>query len=131
MPPDLLEFARNLRKEQTEAEHLLWALLRDRRFLGFKFRRQHPVDPYVLDFYCHEASLGIELDGGQHNEPENEAHDRKRTEFLAQKGIRVLRFWNNEVFSETEGILRSIYDALTPALSRRERGNGRGWPEAG
>ena len=131
IPPDLLEFARNLRKEQTEAEHLLWALLRDRRFLGFKFRRQHPVDPYVLDFYCHEASLGIELDGGQHNEPENEAHDRKRTEFLAQKGIRVLRFWNNEVFSETEGILRSIYDALTPALSRRERGNGRGWPEAG
>ncbi|MFQ5671837.1 MAG: DUF559 domain-containing protein [Nitrospinales bacterium] len=122
LPADLLEFARKLRKEQTQAEQLLWALLRDRRLAGCKFRRQHPVDPYVLDFYCHEARLGIELDGGQHNEPKREADDRKRTAFFEQKGVHVLRFWNNEVFAQTEGVLQSIYDALTPTLSHGERG---------
>jgi len=121
LDPDLLELARKLRQEQTDAEQLLWALLRDRRLAGFKFRRQHPIDPYILDFYCHEARLGIELDGGQHNEPEKEARDRKRSDFLAGQGIRVLRFWNHEVFNQTEAVLQSIYEALTLTLSQKER----------
>ena len=113
----------------------MWALLRDRRLAGFKFRRQHPVGPYILDFYCHEARLAVELDGGQHNEPDERARDTKRSAFLEAQGIRVLRFWNNEVFQNTEGVLQAIYDALsltpalsqrdvalTPALSQRERG---------
>ena len=119
--PELLEFARKLRKEQTDAERLLRGLLRDRRLAGFKFRRQHPVEPYVLDFYCHEAQLAVELDGGQHNEPDARARDRKRSAFLEQQGMHVLRFWNNEVFKNTEGVLQAIYDALTPTLSQRER----------
>jgi very-short-patch-repair endonuclease len=111
--PSLLEFARKLRKEQTDGEQLLWALLRDRRLAGFKFRRQHPIEPYVLDFYCQEARLSIELDGGQHNEPENEARERKRSAFLKKKGIRVLRFWNDEVLVQTEAVLENIYETLT------------------
>ena len=122
LPQDLLDFARQLRKEQTDAERLMWSLLRDRRLAGFKFRRQHPVEPYILDFYCHEGNLAVELDGGQHNEPDERARDSKRTAFLKDRGIRVLRFWNHEVLTNTEGVLQSIYDALTPALSQSERG---------
>ncbi|MGQ9751405.1 MAG: DUF559 domain-containing protein, partial [Thermoanaerobaculaceae bacterium] len=122
LPRDLLEFARQLRKEQTDAERLLWSLLRDRRLAGYKFRRQHPVEPYILDFYCHEAQLAVELDGGQHNEPDERARDTKRSAFLEAQGIRVLRFWNNEVFQNTEGVLEAIFDALTQTLSQRERG---------
>jgi adenine-specific DNA-methyltransferase len=121
LAPDLLAFARHLRKEQTDAEQILWALLRDRRLAGFKFRQQHPIEPYVLDFYCHEARLCIELDGGQHNEPEVKTRDEKRAAFLNGRGIRVLRFWDHEVMKETEAVLEAIYDALTPALSQRER----------
>ena len=121
LPQHLLDLARQLRKEQTDAERLMWSLLRDRRLAGFKFRRQHPVGPYILDFYCHEASLAVELDGGQHNEPDERARDSKRTAFLKDREIRVLRFWNNEVLTNTEGVLQAIYDALTPALSQRER----------
>ena len=73
--PHLLKLARKLRKQQTDAEQLLWQLLRNDNFCELKFRRQYPVDPYVLDFYCHEARLGIELDGGQHN-----VSDKKRTD---------------------------------------------------
>ncbi len=121
LPHDLLQFARQLRKEQTDAERLMWALLRDRRLAGFKFRRQHPVEPYVLDFYCHEARLAIEIDGGQHNEPDARLHDEQRTAALVSQGIHVLRFWNNDVLNNTESVLQTIYDALTPALSQRER----------
>ena len=122
LPQHLLDLARQLRKEQTDAERLMWSLLRDRRLAGFKFRRQHPVEPYILDFYCHEGNLAVELDGGQHNEPDERARDSKRTAFLKDRGIRVLRFWNHEVLTNTEGVLQSIYDALTPALSQSERG---------
>src|SRR5579875_1484459 len=113
LPPDLLEFARNLRKEQTDAEALMWSLLRGRRLAGRKFRRQHPVEPYVLDFYCHELQLAVELDGGQHNTPEGRQHDEKRSEFLTAKGIRVLRFWNHDVIQDTEVVLEAIWNAIT------------------
>ena len=108
-------------KQQTDAEQLLWHLLRDNNFYGFKFRRQHPVDSYVLDFYCHEAQLGIELDGGHHNEADQQSKDKKRTAFLREQGMEVIHFWNNEVLRETEGVLESLHEALTPALSQRER----------
>ena len=112
IPPELQEFARNLRRTQTDAENLMWGLLRDRRLMGCKFRRQHPVTPYVLDFYCSEHKLAIELDGGQHNESAQQQKDEQRTAFLQQKGIRVLRFLNNEVLGQTESVLEAIYNEL-------------------
>lgn len=93
IPPELRAFARELRHNQTDAENLLWMLFRDRRFAGKKFRRQHPVPPYVIDFYCHEAKLAVELDGGQH--ADNIEYDEVRTKFIAEQGIRVIRYWNN------------------------------------
>ncbi len=116
-----MAFARSLRKQSTEAEHIMWRLLRDKQLEGFKFRRQHPIGKYVLDFYCHEARLGVELDGGQHNEPDEIEKDEVRSRFLRSKGITVVRFWNNEVLRETEGVLEGVLSALTPALSQRER----------
>jgi methionyl-tRNA synthetase len=107
MPESVKTFARKLRQEQPDAESLMWALLRDRRLGGAKFRRQHPFQPYVLDFFCHEANLAIELDGGQHAEAQ--AHDEKRSAFLKSKGIDVLRFWNNELLAETEAVLEKIW----------------------
>ncbi len=125
LPPDLLAFARELRNHQTDAEDALWYMLRDRRMAGTKFRRQHPVEPYVLDFYCHELKLAIELDGGQHNHE----YDERRSAFLARKGIRVLRFWNNDVFQQTEAVLEAIYHAITTRIHssqpQREKGSGR------
>lgn len=113
LPPSLLAFARTLREELTDAERLMWTLLCDRRFLGHKFRRQHPIPPYVLDFYCHETRLAIELDGGQHDEEGGRERDARRAAFLAEKGIRALRFWNNDVFANTEGVMETIFESLS------------------
>jgi very-short-patch-repair endonuclease len=110
LPDDLLIFARNLRKVQTDAETSLWRLLRDRRLAGKKFRRQHPIPPYVVDFYCHEQKLVIEVDGGQHSEARR--YDEARTYFLEKQGLRVIRFWNNEVLKETEVVLEKIWREL-------------------
>ena len=132
LDPHLVALARKLRMEQTNAEQLLWRLLRNRQFGGLKFRRQYPMAPYVLDFYCHEARLAIEVDGGQHNEPDTERRDTERTAYLHRQGISVIRFWNQEVLQETEAVLERLHDALTPApgsspgqaLSQREREKG-------
>jgi type I restriction enzyme R subunit len=121
VPEYLIENARDLRKNQTDAEALLWQLLRNRQIQDCKFRRQHPVEPYILDFYCHDKKLAIELDGGQHNTDDGKESDEKRTEYLNSKGIHVLRFWNNDVLQNTESVLEEIYNALTPTLSQRER----------
>ena len=125
LAPELLRRCRELRRETTDAEKLLWNLLRDRQLEGAKFRRQHPFGPYILDFYCHEAKLAVELDGGQHDEEKQVLHDADRSRFLEREGIRVLRFWNNDVFMNTEGVLECILSALdeslTPTLSQRER----------
>ena len=111
--------ARLLRARLTDAERKLWYALRDRRFAGAKFRRQVPVGPYVADFLCYEARLVIEVDGGQHVES---ARDRRRDRWFAQNAFRVLRFWNNDVHSNLEGVL--IVDALraTPHPARAARG---------
>ena len=111
MPEDLLAFARKLRLEQTDAEQLMWRLLRDRRLAGAKFRRQHPIESggkkFILDFYCHELNLAVELDGGQHQE--RAAHDEARTLALEKLGISVLRFWNNDVLQQTEPVLEKLW----------------------
>ncbi len=106
----LKTYARELRAQATDAETKLWSILRDRRFFDYKFRRQHPVAGYILDFYCAEAKLVIELDGGQHQQAG--AYDQQRTEMLKQHGIQVLRFWNNEFLQNTEGVLEAIALAL-------------------
>jgi very-short-patch-repair endonuclease len=108
-----LTFARNLRQSSTDAEQLLWRLLRNRGLTGHKFRRQHPVPPYILDFYCDSKKLAIELDGGQHNTDEARAHDEIRSNFLTERGITVLRFWNDAVLTETDAVLEAIHKALT------------------
>jgi very-short-patch-repair endonuclease len=116
--------ARALRQGQTDAEALLWSKLRSRQLLGLKFRRQHPLGNYFADFACLEIGLVLELDGGQHNEVAEMRHDQKRSDYMAAMGFQTLRFWNNEVLKETEGVLeqiRLVVQALTPALSRRER----------
>ena len=103
---------RELRRAATDAEQVLWRLLRKRQFAGVKFHRQHPVGPYILDFYCAERGLAVELDGGQHFTDEGQEYDRRRTAYLAARGVRVLRFTNRELFEETESVLEAIREAV-------------------
>ena len=110
--------ARELRRRATRAEIVLWHQLRGRRLEGFKFRRQHRVGPYVLDFYCSQARLAIELDGGGHAEPGQAAYDRERTRELESRGIRELRFWNHDVLKRREAVLAEIAEVLTAASAR-------------
>jgi len=112
VPSVILEHARELRSRLTDAEELLWFLLRDRRFCGFKFRRQHPVSGYILDFYCHSKRLAIELDGSGHAEQQQAEYDQERTSVLQGASIRVLRFWNHDVLVSTEVVLAEILEAL-------------------
>ena len=112
LPPDILKYARSLRGKPTDAEQLLWALLRDRRFAGKKFRRQHPIVRYILDFYCHEFRLAVELDGGQHNDEEARSRDDSRSRLLTEQGIRVVRFWNHDILLQTESVLESLWDEV-------------------
>jgi very-short-patch-repair endonuclease len=104
---------RRLRAELTDEERKLWVHLRAKRIGGFKFRRQHRIGPYFADFCCIAQHLIIELDGSQHAEPEEEHKDGLRTAYLNQQGYRVIRFWNNQVNTELEGVLQTIYKALT------------------
>ena len=94
----------------TDAEALLWRLLRNRRLASAKFRRQHPLDRYILDFYCEEKKLCIEIDGGQHADAAS--YDSQRTAWLQARDIRVLRFWNNDVLTQIEAVVEMIYQAL-------------------
>jgi very-short-patch-repair endonuclease len=115
--------ARSLRVNITNAERKLWYALRDRRFAGHKFRRQVPIGPYIAAFVCYQARLVIEVDGGQHAES---ARDARRDRWLAQNGFRVLRFWNNEVLQNLEGVWTVIFEALqqaTPHPARASRGH--------
>ena len=100
------EFARQLRKQQTDTEIKLWYFLRDRRFQNLKFRRQYPIGPYIVDFCCIEENLIIELDGGQHSV--QLIKDKERTTCLEGRGYKVLRFWNNEVLQNPSSVLKYI-----------------------
>jgi len=104
----LFEFSKVLRKTQTDAEEIIWQSLRNRNILGFKFRRQHPLDKYIADFYCHEAKLIIEIDGGIHNQIDNKEYDKYRSYELEELGIEVLRFTNEEVNKNLQMVLNVI-----------------------
>lgn len=104
--------AKILRHNQTETEGYLWQYLRDRRLGGYKFRRQHPIKEYILDFYYPEKKLAVELDGGQHDTDQQIEYDQKRTASLEKEGIKVLRYWNNEVIQNTNGVLDDILEEL-------------------
>ena len=106
------ERARSLRKQETWAEKLVCRWLRDRRFTGYKFRRQHPEGIYYLDFYCEEASLAIELDGFGHGHPERQKHDSAREKLLTSQGIKVLRFWNSHLRRNAQSIRDTIFREL-------------------
>jgi very-short-patch-repair endonuclease len=102
--------AKRLRRNQTNAERILWFRLRDRRLGGWKFRRQFPIDRFVVDFFCADAHLIVELDGGQHSVRTDA--DERRTRVPEAMGYLVLRFWNNDVTRNTEGVLEEIMSAL-------------------
>jgi very-short-patch-repair endonuclease len=104
--------ARRLRSNQTGAEVLLWRALRIFEIEGTHFRRQVPIGPYVADFACMASRLVIELDGSQHGDEPNKAHDAQRTHWLESEGYRVLRFWNNDLIENRSGVLETIHVAL-------------------
>jgi len=103
--------ARALRKNMPDAERMLWGHLRNRQLSGYKFRRQHPIGSFVVDFVCLEKNLIIEVDGGQH--AKDFRRDFKRSDYLNEKGYRILRFWNNEVLQESESVLNVTLDFLS------------------
>jgi len=127
----LTERSRELRQKQTPAEDLLWQVLRNRKLLGFKFRRQHQYGDYIADFYCHEARLVIECDGPVHDGKEACFHDQKRDAYMMSMGLKVMRFNNNRVLYDTENVLAEISSYLlgiapVPSLKRFPLSLGRG-----
>jgi len=108
----LFEFSKVLRKTQTDAEEKVWQSLRNRNILGFKFRRQHPMDKYIADFYCHEAKLIVEIDGGIHNRADIIEYDENRSYELDELGIKILRFTNEEVIDNLEMVLKVVRGVL-------------------
>ncbi len=114
------EKSRQLRKNMTSQERKLWSIIRERRFFGYRFRRQFPIGSYIVDFVCREKKIIIEIDGGQHNEKQNIEYDNKRTEFLKSEEFQVIRFWNNDVDSNMDGVyerLKEVFkidDKITP-----------------
>jgi very-short-patch-repair endonuclease len=106
--PAILQRARELRREMTPQERKLWRCLRGKKLYGIKFRRQHPVDRSILDFFCYAHNLAVEIDGHSHYQPDQRAYDQARTEQLARHGIRVIRFTNRDVETNIEGVLNEI-----------------------
>ena len=104
-----------LRTNATEAERRIWYFLRNRHFKSFKFRRQHPIGIYIVDFVCLEQKLIVEIDGGQH--AERVQYDERRTNALSAKGFRLLRFWNNDVLLNTNAVLEAILAELNASPS--------------
>jgi len=115
LSPILTEFAHEMRHAPTDAEGRLWYFLRNRRMAGHKFRRQHQIGHYIVDFVCVDAHLAIEIDGGQHAEPEGHQRDQTRDQFLRGRGLEVLRFWNHEVLANTDAVLEKIWLELHPS----------------
>lgn len=107
-----VDLARNLREESTLQERKLWRLLRNKNIFNKKFRRQHQIGNYIVDFCCIEAKLIIELDGGQHNEVDIKQKDEVRSEFLKNQRFETLRFWNNEIDNNIEGVIEKIQEYL-------------------
>jgi len=111
---NLTKNARLLRKNQTEVEQFLWKQLRNRQLFGHKFRRQLPIEPYIADFVCLELKLIIELDGGQHADQID--YDNQRSLYLEKRGFKIIRFWNNEVCENSEGVLEAIHMVISEII---------------
>jgi very-short-patch-repair endonuclease len=105
--------AKRLRADSTDAERLVWSRLRAHRLLGWKFKRQQPIGRYIVDFVCFDAKLVVELDGGQHADALDE--DAIRDAWLGSQGFTVLRFWNNDVLSNLDGVFMTITAQLPPS----------------
>jgi very-short-patch-repair endonuclease len=103
-----LHFAKQMRKDATDAEKPLWSILRNRALAGFKFRRQHPVGGFIVEFYCVSTKLAVECDGGQHVDSEAVGYDAKRTERLNELGVRVLRFWDDDILKHSDIVAEEI-----------------------
>ena len=106
--PAILARARELRRPLTPQEAKLWGRLRRKQLYGIKFRRQHPIDRFILDFFCYQHRLVIEIDGGHHAEPGQQEYDQARTEWLEGRGLRVVRFTNRDIDTNIEGVLGDI-----------------------
>jgi very-short-patch-repair endonuclease len=115
------KFARDMRSVPTEAERKLWSLLRNKQMAALRFRRQQPIGPYIADFFCAGAKLIVELDGEQHGTDANFAYDEQRRRFLNERGYRVLRFFNTDLFAHPNDVLEGIW--------RAARESGRPLPE--
>ena len=106
---NLKQASRDLRNNLTDAEKLLWSRLRNKQILGLQFYRQKPILNYIVDFYCHEIGLVIELDGGQHGTDDAVEYDAERTKFLEALGLTVVRYWNHDVFGWTDVVLEHLW----------------------
>lgn len=113
-----------MRSNQTESEQRLWYYLRAHRFMGLKFKRQKPIGHYIVDFVCFQPRLIIEIDGGQHNE--QIVYDKRRDNYLCNEGFTVLRFWNNQVLTDTEAVLDVIRDSVLALSPGPSPASGRG-----
>ncbi|MEW6454629.1 MAG: DUF559 domain-containing protein [Pseudomonadota bacterium] len=121
------ERARQLRNNQTDAERKLWRSLRLLESRGYHFRRQAPIDHFIADFVCFSACLIVEIDGGHHNFPDQQRSDQRREKYLRDQGFEVLRFWNNDVLRNTEGVVEAILMELssrTPTPNPSPQGGG-------
>ncbi len=124
--PRLITFAKNLRKNSTDAEKLLWHHLRAKQFGDLKFRRQQVIGKYIVDFVCFVKKIVVELDGSQHADQENKIKDQIRDQWLKSQGFTVLRFWDNDVLKNIDGVWDKIEKYLIPLslnLSHKGRGN--------
>ncbi len=128
--PFAIKAAREMRSEPTRAEEILWDALRGRKLNGLKFRRQHPFDHFILDMFCVEHQLAIEIDGGGHQEPNQKEYDEARSQFMEEKGIKVLRFTNSEIENNLLEVMKRILMAAgfpsPDGFLRQERGAKRG-----
>ena len=116
-PDETRDFARHLRRQLTLPETMLWQALKPGRAMGLKFRKQHPLGPYVLDFYCHQAGLAVEVDGLAHSLVGKAAGDARRDGWLADKGIRTLRIAARDVLKDADGVARMIFHAARERLT--------------
>ena len=123
---ELIELAKVFRREQTEAEEVLWKALRNHGFANLKFRRQHPVKWFIADFYCHEHKLIIEVDGGIHKRDLQTEHDQNRTSEIEMMGIQVIRFSNEEIMSNLDSVLQKIQTTIQRSSSPSPSGEGAG-----
>lgn len=110
--PTLKPYRKQLRNQATRAEQALWDKLKGKQFHQLKFTRQYSVGNFILDFYCYDTRLGIELDGGQHTQVEARNYDEQRTDYLKERNIKILRFWNHEVLQSMDTVLRKIKQEL-------------------